>query len=55
MKLKRIIGMCEYPGCRHMARRCMTIKTQDGKIKELHVCEECAWLIRLAETKIEIR
>lgn len=55
MKIKRILGLCEYPGCKHLARRGMIIKTKDGKVKELHVCEDCAWKIRMAETKIELR
>ena len=55
MKIKRILGLCEYPGCKRFAKTNMIIKSTNGKIKELHVCQECAWLIRMAETKIEFR
>lgn len=55
MNLKRLLGLCEYPACKHMARRSMIIKHKNGKVKELRVCEDCAWLIRMAETKIEVR
>lgn len=52
--LKRILGLCECPGCMKIARRELIIK-RDNRIMSLKVCEECAWLIRMAETKIEMR
>lgn len=42
--LKRILGLCECPGCMKIARREMIIK-RDNRIMSLKVCEECAWVI----------
>lgn len=47
MKIKRLVGLCEYPGCKRFAKRSLIIKTKNEKIKEIHVCEECAWHIRM--------
>ena len=54
-KIKRLLGFWEYPGCYHFAARKMVLKFRTGKIKDIHVCEDCAWKLRMKETYFEIR
>lgn len=44
MKIKRLLGLCECPGCRKFAVKELTVfsKTENINI-DIRVCEECAW------------
>ena len=47
--IKKVLGLCSCKGCIKRARRLMTIKTEDGKIKQIQVCDDCAWKLYMGE------
>ena len=44
MKIKRLFGLCECPGCKKFAVKELTLFSKSKNIKiNIRVCEECAW------------
>ena len=47
--VKKVLGLCSCKGCIKRAKRLMTIKTDDGEIKQIQLCDDCAWKLYLGE------
>ena len=45
MKIKRLLGLCDCPGCFRFSKELIMIRDKNWKFKELHVCREHAWEI----------
>ena len=42
MKIKRIFGLCDCPGCFRISRELLVVKGVNG-VKRLHLCRGHAW------------
>ena len=49
MDIKKAIGLCACRGCLKKATRLMMIKDSKGRIKEVQLCDNCAWKLYLGE------
>lgn len=54
MKLKRVFGLCECPGCKRFATTAVLLKVK-GKFREVNVCDECSEKLRSNLRFIEFR
>ena len=43
--IKKILGLCECPGCTRRAKKTVRIIGYDCKKHVFNVCYECAWWI----------
>lgn len=52
-KLKRILGLCDSPGCLHQATQLLRVRDSTGKEYEIKLCVNCDWKLEARGTRYE--